>query len=178
MLAAVALGANLGDRLGTLRGAVLALGRIGELAAVSPLFETDPVGPEQPDYLNAAVLLRYEGSPRQLLEAVLDIERSFGRERRERWGPRTLDLDILWIDGVMVADPDLTIPHARLPERRFALEPLLAIAPDAAHPVSGEPYRGCVDRLPTGGIRRIADADWAGAVQVDGKASETTRSAV
>jgi 2-amino-4-hydroxy-6-hydroxymethyldihydropteridine diphosphokinase len=169
MRVVVGLGANLGDRLGTLRGAVTELSAIARILEVSPVFETAPVGPEQPDFLNAAVLLDYGGTPRELLQAVLVIERDFGRERRERWGPRTLDLDLLWIEGVLVDEPDLHVPHAHLPERRFALEPLLSVAPEAAHPESLVKYRDCVDRLPPGGIRRVVDAGWAGPVQADGK---------
>jgi 2-amino-4-hydroxy-6-hydroxymethyldihydropteridine diphosphokinase len=169
MRVVVGLGANLGDRLGTLRGAVTELSAIARVLSLSPVFETAPIGPEQPDYLNAAVLLDYEGSPRALLGAVLGIERGFGRERRERWGPRTLDLDILWIEGVLVDEPDLHVPHAHLSERRFALEPLLSVAPEAAHPATLVTYRDCVARLPPGGIRRVVDADWAGPVQADGK---------
>jgi len=172
MRAVVGLGANLGDRLGTLKGAVGELSAIARILAVSPVFETEPVGPEQPDFLNAAVLLDFGGAPRALLQALLGIERAFGRERRERWGPRTLDLDLLWIEGVLVDDPDLHVPHARLSERRFALEPLLAVAPRAAHPVTQVEYRDCVERLPPGGIRRVLDAGWAEPVQADGKGSQ------
>lgn len=171
MRAVVGLGGNLGDRLGTLRGAVGALSAASRILAVSPVFETAPVGPDQPDFLNAAVLLEYDGPARGLLRVLLDIERAFGRERRERWGPRTLDLDLLWIEGVVVDEPDLHVPHARLTERRFALEPLLEVAPEAAHPVTGEAYRDSVERLPPGGIRRVHDAGWVGPVQAGGKST-------
>jgi 2-amino-4-hydroxy-6-hydroxymethyldihydropteridine diphosphokinase len=178
MRVVVGMGANLGDRLETL---VLAVAKISGFAAVratAPLFETAPVGPSQPDFLNSALLLEYEGTPRALLEALLAVERDYGRERRERWGPRTLDLDVLWIDGVAVGEADLEVPHARLAERRFALEPLLALVPEAAHPTTGETYRDCVERLPPGGIRLVAGPGWASSVQAGGNPSGSLPSAV
>jgi 2-amino-4-hydroxy-6-hydroxymethyldihydropteridine diphosphokinase len=178
MRVVVGMGANLGDRLETLRRAIETISGFAAVRAVAPLFETAPVGPSQPDYLNSALLLDFDGTARALLEALLQVERAYGRERRERWGPRTLDLDILWIAGEAVDDPDLRIPHAHLTERRFALEPMLALAPDAVHPITGETYRDCVDRLPPGGIRRVAGADWASGVQAGGKPSGSLPSAV
>jgi 2-amino-4-hydroxy-6-hydroxymethyldihydropteridine diphosphokinase len=174
----VGMGANLGDRLETLSRAAGAISGFAAVRAAAPLFETAPVGPSQPDYLNSALLLDFEGTARALLEALLQVERDLGRERRERWGPRTLDLDILWIEGATVDDADLRIPHARLAERRFALEPMLSLVPDAVHPETGERYRDCVDRLPPGGIRRVAGADWANAVQAGGKPPGSMPSAV
>jgi 2-amino-4-hydroxy-6-hydroxymethyldihydropteridine diphosphokinase len=142
--AAVGLGANLGDRLATLRGAARALGALavdGRLLASSRVYETAPIGgPEQPAFLNAAVLLDYDGAPLALLEALLAIEARFGRERRERWGPRTLDLDVLWIEGLAVNDPRLVVPHPRLSARAFAVLPLLDVAPGARDPASGAAY--------------------------------------
>src|SRR5260221_14597632 len=96
----IGLGANLGDRLRTLQSAVIALETQGKLAAVSHLYESAAVGPPQPDYLNAAVLLESVLSPAELLTGLLAIERAHGRERRERWGPRTLDLDLLHSPGL------------------------------------------------------------------------------
>ncbi len=137
----IGLGANLGDRLATFESAMRALGGLGEICGVSNLYETDPVGPAQPDYFNAAACLRTELSPTELLVRLLEVERAHGRVRNERWGPRHLDLDILWIEGSMAQDPGLTVPHPRLLERNFALIPLLEVAPDALDPHTGKAYR-------------------------------------
>ena len=121
------LGSNLGDRLGTLQAAVDALARSPgvRLVAVSGVYETDPVGgPEQPDYLNAVVGVETDRSPRSLLELAHDVEAGARRVRAERWGPRTLDVDVLLVGDETVADPDLVVPHPRLHERAFVLAPL------------------------------------------------------
>ena len=157
----VGLGSNLGAREATLTAAVADLGQLGSALRVSALYETDPVGPPQPSYLNAAVRLEVPGEPRVLLASLLDVERRYGRVRREKWGPRTLDLDILWIDGVSLTDPDLVVPHAALRERRFALAPLLDVAPEARHPVTGEALGDWLRALPEVGIRLVAGAGWA-----------------
>jgi 2-amino-4-hydroxy-6-hydroxymethyldihydropteridine diphosphokinase len=126
----VGLGANLGDARATLAAAVQTLGELGEVRAVSPLYETDPVGLEdQPAFLNAVAVLETSFDPHRLLAALLAIEARFGRERTIRWGPRTLDLDLLAMDGVELDDPHLTVPHPRLAEREFALRPLVDVAP-------------------------------------------------
>src|SRR4051812_23579136 len=109
----VGLGGNLGDRETTLAAAVSDLGALGTVLAVSALYETAPVGPPQPAYLNAAARVETPLSPRALLDSLLAIERRHGRERREKWGSRTLDLDILWIVGAVVSEGDLVVPHAR-----------------------------------------------------------------
>jgi 2-amino-4-hydroxy-6-hydroxymethyldihydropteridine diphosphokinase len=130
-VAYVALGANLGDRRETLRMAVARLGGLGALEAVSPVYETDPVGGPggQDTYLNCVVELATDLPPRQLLGICHRLESAADRVRTERWGPRTLDVDILLMDGVEVDDPDLQIPHPRLRERRFVLEPLRDLDP-------------------------------------------------
>jgi len=122
------LGTNLGDRRGYLRDAVDA---IPGLVMVSSVYETEPVGgPEQDAYLNIVVEVETELDPHGLLELCRTLERAAGRERRVRWGPRTLDVDVLWIDGVSVDDDELTVPHARMYQRNFVVVPLLEIAPD------------------------------------------------
>src|SRR5688572_22207652 len=124
MDAVVGLGANLGDRQGNLVRAVAELGKVGEIRAVSSLYESESVGADGPRFLNAAVVLRTENDdPHELLRRLSEIEVALGRERRERWGPRTLDLDLLWIEGVALNSPQLTIPHPRLIGRSFALVP-------------------------------------------------------
>jgi 2-amino-4-hydroxy-6-hydroxymethyldihydropteridine diphosphokinase len=130
--AVLALGSNVGDRLAMLQGAVDALAASGELRAVSPVFETDPVGgPEQDDFLNAVVVIRTPASPRALLEAAHDIEQAAHRVRVERWGPRTLDVDVIAVGDERVDEPDLVVPHPRAHERAFVLVPWLAADPDA-----------------------------------------------
>jgi 2-amino-4-hydroxy-6-hydroxymethyldihydropteridine diphosphokinase len=126
------LGSNVGDRQHYLREAVDTLGDadIG-LQAVSPIYETEPVGgPDQGRYLNVVVELDTELTARELLGVCRRIESAAGRVRGERWGPRTLDVDVLWIDGVEIDEPDLTVPHRRMWERRFVLTPLRDLAPD------------------------------------------------
>jgi 2-amino-4-hydroxy-6-hydroxymethyldihydropteridine diphosphokinase len=141
MRAYVGLGANLGDRYATIRRAVELLGEAPgvDVVAVSTLRETEPWGPvEQPAYLNGAVALDTELEPRALLEVLLDVERRLGRVRTERWGPRTIDLDLLLHGDEVVDEPGLTLPHPHLHERRFALEPLADLAPDAVVPGRGK----------------------------------------
>ena len=139
----VGVGANLGDREATIRAALDALpGVVG----ISELRETDPVGVvDQPPFLNGAVALETELGARELLERLLEIERELGRERRERWGPRTIDLDLLLYGAETIDEPGLTVPHPRLHERRVALEPLLELDPGLE-----SPGRGRVDDLLAG----------------------------
>jgi 2-amino-4-hydroxy-6-hydroxymethyldihydropteridine diphosphokinase len=136
----VGLGANLGDREGAIRAALRLLGaREGiRVVAVSSLRETDPVGVlDQPRFLNGAAEVETDLGPRALLDALLDVERALGRERAERWGPRTIDLDLLAFDDLELDEPGLTLPHPRLHERRFALEPLAELAPALELPGRG-----------------------------------------
>lgn len=129
-LAAIGLGSNLGDRRHHLRAAVAGLARLGRVAAVSSLYETAPVGPvPQGPFLNAVVVLDTALEPPALLAGLLDLEQAAHRERLERWGPRTLDLDLLLYGDRVVALPGLSVPHPHLTERRFALEPLLEVWP-------------------------------------------------
>ena len=142
MRAHVGLGANLGDREATIRRAVELLdGSEGvRVVAVSTLRETDPWGPvEQPRYLNGAAALETELGARELLGLLLDVERRLGRARgtEQRWGPRAIDLDLLLYGDAVLDEPGLTVPHPRLHERRFALEPLAELAPDAVVPGRG-----------------------------------------
>jgi len=142
----VGIGANLGDRERTLRLALRLLGdRDGvTVAAVSSLRETAPVGyRDQPFFLNGAARLETALSPRELLRALLDVERELGRDRSgPRFGPRTVDLDLLLYDGVELDEPGLVVPHPRLHERRFVLEPLAELAPGLV-----VPGRGPVERM-------------------------------
>jgi 2-amino-4-hydroxy-6-hydroxymethyldihydropteridine diphosphokinase len=151
--AVVGLGSNLGERALALDHAALALGRLEgtRVVARSPWRETAPVGgPPQGFFLNGALRLETALAPEALLARLLAIEQGLGRERRERWGPRTIDLDLLWVAGVVCASPTLTLPHPRLHERAFALEPLVDVAPDARDPTTGEAYRTMLARLHSG----------------------------
>ena len=124
------LGSNLGDREQLLADAVDRLVAVGQ-KAVSPTYETDPVGgPDQGAYLNVVVELDTDLSARQLLQVCRRLEAAAERVRDERWGPRTLDVDVLWVDGAQVAEPDLGVPHPRMWQRRFVLAPLRDLAPD------------------------------------------------
>src|SRR4051812_17678004 len=149
------LGSNLGNRLEFLRSGARKLQQHAQIIAVSALYETDPIGPEQPDYLNAALRLQCDLSPAQLLELLLSIERALGRERLERWGPRTLDLDLLFIPGHVVDMPGLVVPHRELTRRAFALLPLLDVMPNATDPSTGRPYAEIAQTLDRTGVREV-----------------------
>jgi 2-amino-4-hydroxy-6-hydroxymethyldihydropteridine diphosphokinase len=130
------LGSNLGDRAAILRSAVQHLSETaGTMAATSGLYETAAWGlEEQPAFLNQAVRLHSTLAPDALLDVCLQVEQLAGRERQVRWGARTLDVDILLYDALLLDTPRLIVPHPRLPERRFALVPLAEIAADVVHP--------------------------------------------
>ena len=142
---ALALGSNLGDRAATLERAVADLRDTPGFVVVdcSPLYVTPPAGgPPQGDYFNGAVLLSTALPAREVLARTQAIERALGRVRPDpvRWGPRTIDIDILWIEGECIDEPGLSVPHPRLEGRVFALRPLLDVAPDAADPRTGKRY--------------------------------------
>lgn len=131
------LGSNLGDRRRHLRVAVAA---IPDVVAVSRVYETAPVGgPDQGAYLNVVVRLDTERSPRELLEICREREAEAQRVRTVRWGPRTLDVDVLWVDGQTVDEPDLVVPHPRMFERAFVLMPLRDVAADLIPPSFVDP---------------------------------------
>ena len=127
MRAFLGLGSNVGDRRAALRSAV---GAIADVVAVSPLYETEPVGgPEQDAYFNVVVELDTRLSPLQLLERCRDLEAAADRRRTVRWGPRTLDVDVLLVGSISVDDGQLTVPHPRMHERNFVMVPLLDLDP-------------------------------------------------
>lgn len=156
---AVGLGSNLGDRLEHLVAAVAELDERFDVVAVSPLYETLPVGgPEQSPFLNAVVVIETDMEPHGVLEVGLHIEQARDRERTERWGPRTLDLDIIASDGTGHDGERLTIPHPRAIEREFVLRPLSDVWPEA--PAGrGLTAAAALDRLDDQGVDRLTD-DW------------------
>lgn len=154
---AIGLGGNQGDVAAAFRAALAALDATDgvRVMAVSSLYRTAPVGgPAQDDYLNAAALLACGLDPLALLAVLQALEADAGRVRDERWGPRTLDLDLLWWDDRRIAAPGLAVPHPRLHERRFALAPLVEVAPRAKDP-DGEAYADLLRDLPADGVARL-----------------------
>ena len=157
----LALGSNLGSKLDILQGAVDAVAGLPGvwIDTVSPVYETAPVGgPKQPDYLNAILLARTTLRPYALLDAVHQVEAAFDRVREVRWGPRTLDIDIITYQGATCGDPSLTLPHPRAHERAFVLAPWHDADPDAVIPGRG-PVAGLLEALASGpggdsGVRR------------------------
>jgi 2-amino-4-hydroxy-6-hydroxymethyldihydropteridine diphosphokinase len=139
MRVVLGLGGNLGKPRVAFAQALEALAGGGRVMAVSQLWRTRPVGPSQPDFLNAAALIAWPAGPRSLLRRCREIEAVAGRNRarEERWGPRILDLDLLIAASAVCRGPDLDLPHPRLHERRFALEPAAELAPDWVHPLLG-----------------------------------------
>jgi 2-amino-4-hydroxy-6-hydroxymethyldihydropteridine diphosphokinase len=148
----IALGSNVGDRAGTLLAAVREMNATPgvRVSRLSTFHDTEPVGgpPDQPRYLNAAAELSTSLDPAELLTTLLAIEKKFGRVRREKDGPRTLDLDLLLYDHLVRPEPDPVVPHPRMHERRFVLAPLAEIAPSAVHPVLGQSIKDLLARLP------------------------------
>ncbi|CAN5213239.1 hypothetical protein BH24ACT1_BH24ACT1_08060 [soil metagenome] len=141
----VGLGSNLGDRQGHLRRGLAGL---PDVVAVSPVYETEPVGgPPQEPFLNAVVELATEHSPRELLKLAHEVEEGAGRTRVERFGPRTLDVDILLVGNLTIDEPDLVVPHPRMWQRRFVLAPLADLAPDVVPAGALEACEGTVHRL-------------------------------
>lgn len=131
----LAVGSNLGDRMAHLQGAIDALGDVVDVIAVSGVYETAPVGgPDQGDFLNAVVIVETSLGPHDLLALCQRVEADHDRVREVRWGPRTLDVDVIAIDGEVLDDPDLTLPHPRAHERAFVCVPWLDVDPGAALP--------------------------------------------
>lgn len=147
-IAYLSLGSNIGDRESNLREAMDRLGRIGNVEAVSSLYETEPVDVlDQPWFLNCAIKMRTTRSPQELLSDVLAIEREMGRERVRPKGPRNIDIDILLYNAEIIDIPGLTIPHPRMADRLFVLEPLAEIAPNLIHPKLEQPVITLKNRL-------------------------------
>jgi 2-amino-4-hydroxy-6-hydroxymethyldihydropteridine diphosphokinase len=153
----LALGSNLGDRLENLQGAVDALfdAPAVDFVAVSPVYETAPVGGEQqPDYLNAVILVDTVLPARAILDRAHGVEEAFGRVRGQRWGPRTLDVDVIVSGDEVSDDPELTLPHPRAHERAFVLAPWYDIDPGATIPGRG-PVADLLAAVGIDGVRRV-----------------------
>ena len=157
----LALGSNLGDRLETLQGAVDALFDAPgvDFVAVSPVYETAPVGgPQQPDYLNAVIVVDTELSGQTILDRAHGIEEVFGRVREQTWGPRTLDVDVIVCGDEISDDPALTLPHPRAHERAFVLAPWHDIDPDAEIPGRGR-VADLLGKTGLDGVRRLTGSE-------------------
>jgi 2-amino-4-hydroxy-6-hydroxymethyldihydropteridine diphosphokinase len=147
----LALGSNLGDRIGYLQKAIRALHAHEQIQvlALSPVYETQAVGyVDQPDFLNLVVRLKTSLPPRSLLHVCMRIEKENGRTRDIQWGPRTLDLDILLYGSEMIDEPELIIPHPRMCERAFVMVPLCDLVPTLVHPVCGKTVRELLQDVP------------------------------
>lgn len=156
--AAIALGSNMGDSMSTLESALRLLNQTAGISVevCSRWYQTQPVGPPQPDYINGCAVLRVDLTPQILLQTLLQIESRFGRVRRERNGPRTLDLDLLLFDDWILNIPGLQIPHPRMKERAFVLVPLAEIAPNWIEPVSGKAIAELVQAVDCSGVNPIS----------------------
>lgn len=151
----LSLGSNLGDRLANLNTAIDSLRKLGSVRAISSIYETEPVEfTSQPWFLNGAAELETELSSEQLLQETLKIEQRMGRIRDQAKGPRSIDIDILLIGDQQIDSEDLTIPHPALHLRRFVLEPLAEIAPQALHPVLKKTIFQLKNELPPGPVVR------------------------
>jgi 2-amino-4-hydroxy-6-hydroxymethyldihydropteridine diphosphokinase len=154
------LGGNLGNRRQYLASAILALNSEPGIRVdkISSVYETLPVGVvDQPEFLNLVVQVSTSLTARNLLTRCLQIEKSLGRVRAERWGPRTIDLDVLWFDGTPLNEPDLVLPHPRMKERAFVLVPLAEIAPSLS--LESVPIEQIAARLDLSGLRQLGSLE-------------------
>jgi 2-amino-4-hydroxy-6-hydroxymethyldihydropteridine diphosphokinase len=153
----LSLGSNLGDRAGNLRAAIHGLEQAGvPVRRLSPVYQTDPVDlVDQPKFLNMVVEAETALMPRQLLARIARLERSLGRQRSVAKGPRTIDIDILFYGTSVIDMPDLIVPHPRIAERRFVLEPLSEIAPDLIHPLTRRTVRAMLAGVSGQKVRKV-----------------------
>jgi 2-amino-4-hydroxy-6-hydroxymethyldihydropteridine diphosphokinase len=155
------LGSNLGDRSASLAEAIRQLNDSPhvEVTCVSSVYETAPVGvSDQPQFLNLVAAASTTLTPHELLDRCLEIEQSLGRIRRERWGPRTIDIDLLIHGDMTIADDRLTLPHPRMVERSFVIIPMAEIAPDLE--IAGSPAHELAKRLGNAGVKKIGPLKW------------------
>lgn len=156
-LCAVALGSNLGDSRAIVASALERLAATPHIhvQVTSSWYQTVPIGPPQPDFINGCTLLQVEIPPQSVLETLLQIEAQFGRVRQACWGPRSLDLDLLLYNDLILDTPTLQIPHPRMHERAFVLVPLTEIAPNWIEPVSGKAIAELVQAVDCSGVHRL-----------------------
>ena len=154
---AIALGSNQGPSRTILEAAIKTLNNTPgiTLQAQSSWYQTQAVGPPQPDYLNGCALLHVQLTPQMLLETLMGIEVKFGRVRQEHWGPRSLDLDLLLYDNLVLNTPNLQLPHPRMRERAFVLVPLAEIAPTWVEPVSGKTIAELLQAVDCSGVKPL-----------------------
>lgn len=154
---AIALGSNLGNSLETVETALHELDKYPEITVKqrSHWYCTAPVGPPQPDYINGCAILTVNITPPGLLEILLRVEQKLGRVRGEKWGPRTLDLDLLLFDDLILKTPNLEIPHPRMGDRAFVLVPLAEIAPHWIDPVTGKAIAELLETINLSGVQKI-----------------------
>jgi 2-amino-4-hydroxy-6-hydroxymethyldihydropteridine diphosphokinase len=161
------LGSNLGDRIKNIRTALEILGNSKnmELVKVSSLYETSPMGvTDQPDFVNCVARLETDLDPHTLLDSIKSMETALGRKPNTHFRPRSIDIDILLYDQIDLESLDLVIPHTRLKSRRFALEPLLEIEPEASDPVSGKPYKDYLNDVMSQQVKQVVKSEevWNG----------------
>lgn len=156
MIAYLSLGSNVGDREAQLLEAQQRLSGLGQIVSVSSYYETEPVEfTNQPWFLNAALALETNHAALDLMRSILAIERDMGRERLQKKGPRTIDIDILLFGDLIMSSPEVTVPHPSIQLRRFVLEPLAEIASEARHPLLNKSVRELLDALPEGPVVRL-----------------------
>ena len=154
----IALGTNLGNRLANLQAAIQSMPPEVIVLAESHIYETPPWGyKDQPAFLNMVIKAETELEPEQLLQYLKELETELGREQSFHWGPRLIDLDILFYDDLVLDSPPLIIPHPRLHERAFVLVPLMELAPELIHPVFKKSVRELIAEVNTQGIVRFGD---------------------
>jgi 2-amino-4-hydroxy-6-hydroxymethyldihydropteridine diphosphokinase len=159
--AVIAIGSNVGDRYSYLKQAVDKIQSLGNVEQVAPLYETSAYGfTDQPDFLNSALLLRTMVTPRTLLHELKAIEDQLGRKQRIRWGPREIDLDIIFYDDLQMQSHELSIPHPDFHNRRFVLEPLSEIAPEWKSPTDGRTVVQLLNNCPDKTIIEVVNKEW------------------
>ena len=154
---AIALGSNLGESRNILASSLMTLDKISgiEVKKKSSWYQTIPIGPPQPDYINSCAILKVTLNPEELLKTLLEVEIKFGRQRREKWGARTLDLDVILFDNIIYNTPGLEIPHPRMRERGFVLVPLAEIAPEWVDPITGKTIKQLLQFIDTSGVKLL-----------------------